>query len=277
MAPVVLTRLAPAVPAPVAEGLHDPRQDHVVRHNAAALPHRDVVGRIEAHGGQIAEGAGRPALVSGAQRIAVVLDDEELVLVGQLADLRGREGIAERVRDHDGPSPAGRWPRRSGPPSCCTVASSTSTKTGHQAVLQDRVDGRGEPRGDGDDLVARPQPPLPQLRRGQRRQGQQVGGGAGVGQVRLADAQTARELPLELPGDGARGDPHVQRGRDHRRPVVLVEDRAGGQDRGTAGNERLVGELPVIGPHAVEDVLVPGATHDFHSSHVAVLFEIVTK
>ena len=61
---VVLARVAPAVAAPVAERL-DQRLQHagVLVQHRAALAHRDVVGRVEADRGRVAEGADVLAVV----------------------------------------------------------------------------------------------------------------------------------------------------------------------------------------------------------------------
>src|SRR5687768_3306752 len=56
---VLLPRLAPAVTSPVSKRLEDRLHLRRVREHTPALPHRDVVRGIEAHGGEVPERADR--------------------------------------------------------------------------------------------------------------------------------------------------------------------------------------------------------------------------
>ena len=103
LAGVVVARLAIAVAAPVAEGFHRPLERRVPGEGRAAFAHGDVVGGIEAERADIAERADVAAVEGGAERVAAVLDQEQVVALGDLGQARRVEGIAERVGDHDRP------------------------------------------------------------------------------------------------------------------------------------------------------------------------------
>src|SRR5438128_158983 len=76
---VLAAGIAPAVAAPVADRLDDPLQARPVREHGAALAHRDLVGRVEREGREVAERADGLAADPGAERVAAVLDEEEVV------------------------------------------------------------------------------------------------------------------------------------------------------------------------------------------------------
>jgi hypothetical protein len=73
-----------------------------VGEDAAALPHRDVVRRVEAHRGEVAKGADGPSPIRRAHRVATVLDQIEIVLLDERRHGVEIERIAEGVRDHHG-------------------------------------------------------------------------------------------------------------------------------------------------------------------------------
>src|SRR5207302_2218729 len=98
--------------------------------------------------------------------------------------------------------------------------------------LEDRVERGGEAGRGGYHLVARAQAALAQLGRGERREGEQVGRGSGVAEDRVPPAGEAREPALEPAGEAARGEPEVERGVHQRDELHVVEDAAGGRDRG---------------------------------------------
>ena len=103
VAGVVLAAGAPAVAAPVAETLDKHFQFHVAHDvHRAAFAHREVMRRIKTLRGQIAERAGESAVVTAAERIAVVLDQPEIMALAKFRDGGEVEGIAERVRHHHG-------------------------------------------------------------------------------------------------------------------------------------------------------------------------------
>ncbi len=102
---VLLARLAPAVAAPVAEGLGEHLEPALVRDDAAALAHRDVVGGIEARRREVARGADVAAVVRGADGVAAVLDEQQVVLLAERRDRVEVERVAQRVGDHHRPRP----------------------------------------------------------------------------------------------------------------------------------------------------------------------------
>ena len=93
---------------------------------------------------------------------------------------------------------------------------------GDEPVLHDRVDGRREAGGDGDDLVAGLEPPVAQPRRGQAAERQQVRRRAGVDEDRVPQPEEARELALELRRRSARSS---ARSRGRSRPGAAARRR----------------------------------------------------
>src|SRR5258708_28267057 len=79
---IVLSTGAVAVAAPIAVGPGYACQSLVVGHDAPAFSHRDVVCRVEGHGTQITERAGQSASIPRPERVAVVLDHPQIVLLG---------------------------------------------------------------------------------------------------------------------------------------------------------------------------------------------------
>src|SRR6201999_3394217 len=70
-------------------------------HRATVAPAAEVLGRVEAEAGSIAEGADRAALVKGAMSLAGVLDHEDGALAAELEDRVDLDRAAEKVdRDH---------------------------------------------------------------------------------------------------------------------------------------------------------------------------------
>ena len=125
------------------------------------------------------ERARQLAAIARAERVAVVLDDPEVVLLRQLADRVEIERHAERVRHHDRarlrsdgfaqPIDHGR-----------VVAEIHVDEHRHEVVLENRRQRRRKAGRDGDDFVAGLQPAIAELRRRQRRQRDEVGRGARV-------------------------------------------------------------------------------------------------
>lgn len=252
-AAVVLAGLTPAVPSPVPQRLHDAGEHHVVGQHTAALAHGDVVGRVEALGGQIPEGARQPAPVGAAEGIAVVLDEEQPAVAGDLGDLLDGEGVAERMGDHDGPGARTdglRDPLRGG----VVGAEFDVDEDRHQTVLQDRVDRRGKAGRHGDDLVAGHQPEVLQLVRGQRAERQEVGRGTRVGQMRLAQPEIPGQRPLEPAGTGTGRDPQIQGRLDEGDPVLLVEHRARRRDRRHPGHKSGCDIVLVVRAYLIQNV-----------------------
>ncbi len=95
--------IAPAIASPVAERIDQNLQIGLVSKYRPALAHRDVVGRIETAGGDIAEGANATSLPGRSQRIAAVLNQPQIVFADELHDRIEIEDIAQRVRNDDCP------------------------------------------------------------------------------------------------------------------------------------------------------------------------------
>ena len=94
------------------------------------------------------------------------------------------------------------------------VPSSTLTKTGHGLILDDGVDGRGKAGGNGDDFVARPDPPVLELRRPQCAEGYQVGRRTGIDQQGRIAIHPPGQFAFELLREPPRGEPEIQAGLD---------------------------------------------------------------
>ena len=99
---VVLAGLAITVPAPVTKALGDGFEIVVVGEHRTTFAHGDVVRRVKAQGADVAKGADHLATVGGAQRIAAVFDQPQVVLLAQGSDHVQAERVAQAVRQHDG-------------------------------------------------------------------------------------------------------------------------------------------------------------------------------
>ncbi len=151
---VGLSRIAPAIAPPVAERRGDLLEERLVGGHGPALSHGDVVGGVEAEGGEVPEGPGQTSPVAGAQRVAVVLDQPEPLLARQRADRVQIEGVAEGVRQED--RARARTDRLGHPRGRRIVGAELDVhEDRHEPVLEDRVDGGRKSRGRSDDLVAR--------------------------------------------------------------------------------------------------------------------------
>ena len=104
------------------------------------------------------------------------------------------------------------------------------------------IDGGGEAGGHGDDFVARPDPPVLQLRRGQGAEGHQVGRRAGIDQQGRIAIHALGQRALELLGEAAGGEPEIEAGLDGQLQFFGIEHAAGIADRALAGHERPRGE-----------------------------------
>ena len=151
---VVFARVAPAVAAPVAERFDQRLEQRRVGEDRAAFAHGDVVGGIEADGGEVAERAHLPAV-----------DRSRPARRSSLRSARGRAAwrSPSRPRGRTDCPACGRasW-RVFFPTARLPAGSRRRCRSGvnvdehrHQAVLQDRVDRGGKAGGDGDHLVAR--------------------------------------------------------------------------------------------------------------------------
>ena len=145
----------------------------------AAFAHGDVMRRVEAASGDMAERAdvlGFPPPqpspdvrggISGAECIAAIFDDPQVVLAGYRHDRIQIERIAQRVRHHDGAGALGH-----GSFDLLRVdvigGDVHIDEHRHHAVLQHGVHGGWKTSCYRDDFIARLQRALTQLVRGQR-------------------------------------------------------------------------------------------------------------
>ncbi len=250
---VLLARRAVAVAPPVADGLQVALEQGVVGEHRAALAHGDVVGGVEAQRAHVAEGARQAPVVGGAERIAAVLHDPQVVPPGQGQHRVQVEGIAQGVGEHDG---AGLLAHRGFQLRGVHVAGGQLHvhEHRHQPVEQHRVHRGGKAGGHGDHLVTGPQGPLAQGRRGQRGHGQQVGRGARVGGERVLAAQERLQPLLEGGVEAPGGQPEVQRGVHQRGQLRRAVDLARGRDGRLARDEgpRRVRHLGILA-HQLQD------------------------
>ena len=215
MAEVVLSGGADAVPAPVPVAQDQPVQLGIVGVDTAALPHGHVVGRIEAGGADVAPGAGIAGLtvdgVLGAQGVAVVLHQPQLVLVAERLHFLQVKGVSQGMGDHHrlGLIAESRFQFAH---IDVILRNCDIHKNGDRAVLQGRGHGGGEAAGHGNDLVALLDLTPAQLGGSQRHKGDQVGGGAAVYQMGVLHADPRGKFLLELLCEAAGGQPEVQHG-----------------------------------------------------------------
>ena len=223
---VILAAGAVAVPAPVAQAPGDAGQVLVGHGHRAAFAHRNVVCGIEAERRQVPKGGREPAVVAGAQRVAVILHQPEVVAVTKLPDLAHRVRHAHRVGDHHRLG--------LGTEGCLDLlqhghiaAQFHIHKHRHGAILHDRRDGCGEAGRHGDHLVAGLDAPVLQLWRGQRGKRNEVGRRAGVDQQHVIQAEVFRQPGFKLVGIPSRRQPEVERGIHETHQLSLIKPTAG--------------------------------------------------
>ena len=193
--------------------------------------------RIEAHGRDVAEGPGRAARRTGAEGVAVVLEQPEAVLLARTPDRAEVERVAERVSDEDGLGPR---PDRLGELVELDVvrASSTSRNTGTSWFWRIALTVVGKPAA----TVITSSPgcsrrfPSRSLR--QRADGEQVRRRAAVAEHRVPDAEQLREPLLEVsenrPAVSQKSSDASTRSRNSWSSKTLPGDG----DRALAGDER---------------------------------------
>ena len=176
---IVLAAGAVAVAAPVAEAAGDSGELVVVGEDCPTLAHGDVVGGVEAERTEVAEGASVAAVVAAAEGVAVVFDQPEVVLVAEVAQRAQLEGDAHGVGHHDGLG-LGADGGFDGLQGRDIGAELDIDEDGYGAELDGRVHGGRETGSDGDDFITFLDAPVAELGAGERREGDQVGRGAGV-------------------------------------------------------------------------------------------------
>lgn len=171
---VVFTGLAIAVAAPVAKTLGNNFKLVVFGKHCAAFAHGDVVRGVKAQGRNVAKGADHLAAVSTAQRITAVFYQPQVVFFAQGRDDIQIEGVAQRVRQHDGfgLGANGRFDLAG----VDVVGKAVHIhKHRYGAKLEDGVDGGGETGRHADDFIARLDRPVAQLGGRERAEGYEVG------------------------------------------------------------------------------------------------------
>src|SRR5687768_18450318 len=83
---VFLAGVAPAITPPIAERLDDALERRLLGEDRPALSHGDMVRRVEAHRREVTECGDGASAVPCADGVATVLDEEEVVLSGELRD-----------------------------------------------------------------------------------------------------------------------------------------------------------------------------------------------
>ena len=187
----------------LAEGAHAARdvgELRVVGDEDAALPARQVLARLEREAARVRDGAHRLALVRRAVGLRRVLDDDEVVLPGDLQHLVEIAGVAVDVDGHEGPRARGEG-RLDGAHVDVAVLRVDVDEHGDGADLHHREGGRHERVGGDDDFVA--------LAHAQRRQRHREGARPAVGELGVRGAGEGGELALQ--GGGLRRE-HAGRG-----------------------------------------------------------------
>ena len=252
MAGVVLAAGAPAIAAPVAETFREHLELHVADDiHRAAFAHRQVMRRIKALRGQVAERAGEFPVVAAAQRVAVVLDEPEMVFSAKVHCGGEVKRIAQRVRHHHGLGLAGHERGFELVGAAVERGRVVVNEHRHAALLQNRRDGRRKTGGAGDDFVPGAQLAVAELGAGQRGQRHQIRGRAGVDEEGFFDAEQRGQFVLEGVALRPKRQPEIQSRRHGGFDFVLGEHAAGIRHGGLAGHERRAFR---VGPGAVGGV-----------------------
>src|SRR5579863_7530316 len=82
---VVSPRRAPTIAPPIAKRFGDPPQSAAAGEHSAPFSHRQMVRGIEAFRGQVSERAGLLSAIKTPQRVAIVFDKVQVVLLDDLA------------------------------------------------------------------------------------------------------------------------------------------------------------------------------------------------
>lgn len=253
-ASVVLPGRTEAVAAPVPEGFQDLPQFGAAGEDRATLAHGEVVGRVEAEGADVAEGAHLLALVGGTQGIAAILHEPQPVLAAQRRDDLQVEGIAQGVGQHDRLG-AGRDGRLDQGRIDVVGGQGDIHEDRHGAGLEDGVHRGGEAGGHADDLVAGPDGAVAQPGGGEGHEGHQVRRGPAVHREHMPDTQELGKTLLEPVVEAPRGQPAVEGRLHHVLQLRRAEHLARRGNRRFAGFEGLGGiGLLAVGLHEAGDL-----------------------
>src|SRR5262249_59872231 len=91
---IFFSRFAPAVAAPVPEGLDYLFEQGPVRQNLSAFAHCDVMCRVEANCSEVAERTDVPTMIGAAQRITAIFDEPQVMFFGKRDHGIQVEGVA---------------------------------------------------------------------------------------------------------------------------------------------------------------------------------------
>lgn len=254
---------------PVAEALDEELELHIAHDvDRAPFAEREVVRRVERLGREIAKGAAPARLaggecVGGSQRIAVILDEPEPVLAAKGGQAGEVKWIPQCMRHHHRLGLAGAI--RSGDLVDAGIQGEgiIIDKHRHGADLQDGGHGGREAACHGDHLVPLQEAMLVgELRAGERRDGEEIGRGAGVHQEGTAHAELGGKLLFKRIALFAESEPKIERGADRRRDFIgikhscRIRDRIGNAViRGCRSRERAAMHHRGILASEVEDLL----------------------
>jgi hypothetical protein len=242
---------APAVTTPVTEGFNQPLEGDVIGVDRPTFTHGHVMGRIEAGGTQVPDGAGvapcTALKITGTKSIAVVFNKPETVPVAECPHGGQIEGIAEGMGHHHRPGPLRQGCIQTGDIQV-VGGKGDIDEDGNSAVLHYRGDRGGESGRNGDDFISGNDALRSQLRRGERHECQQVGGRSRIGEGAMSYAEKVGKLPLEALSVPSGGEPEIQGSIDQVGDFPFIEHPAAVGDA-IAGREwgcRAVA-MPVMG------------------------------
>jgi hypothetical protein len=169
---------------------------------------------VETQGGNVAKGADHLAAVGATQCVAAVFYQPQVVFLAQRGHHVQVEGVAQRVRQHDGLGLGADGGLDLVGVNVVREAVHIN-KHWYCTELQDGVDGGGESRGHANDFIPLLDCAVAQLGRCERVERHQVGRRAGVDGDQVLDAEEGCKLFLEFGVEAAGGEPAVQAGFDH--------------------------------------------------------------
>ena len=225
-AEVILAGRADAVTAPVTVGQNQTVQLRIIGINTATLAHGHMVRRIEAGSANIAPSASKASLtvngILGAQRIAVVLNQPQIVCIAECLDCRQVKRVAQRMCNHNclGLGREG-----------CFQFSNINVvlrnrhvhKHRHCAILDGRGHGGGETAGNSDNFIALLDLTVTQLRGSQSHKGDQVCGRTAVDQMRILYSNPLCKLFFKLICKTTSRQPEIQRCIGQRTHFLLIK------------------------------------------------------
>ena len=202
--------------------------------------------------------------VGAAEGVTVVLDQPEVVFLAEDEDGGEIEGIAQGVGHHDGLGFArDKSLLKMGQVSIAREGIGVQ-KNRDGPVLDNGGNGSGKTSGDGDDFIARADTLVRgELVGGEGTEGNQIGGGTGIGEEGVFDAEEIGQFPLKRFSFGTQGEPKIQGGGDGGFHFVLGEDPPRVGDRLSGSESSMIriiaGALTGVGETAV----FAGETEDF--------------